>query len=129
MKRRLTVILPVRNGAATIERAVKSAVEAGADYVYAFNDNSVDTTFHILDKLTWEYPNFFMFSFGGESRNGVNFARNYLIEQVEEGLILPLDADDELMPDVADLIKAQWQPNTWLYGDYIEVDNGQANRS
>jgi glycosyltransferase involved in cell wall biosynthesis len=121
----VSCIIPVRNGADTIERAVKSAFEAGCINAYAFNDGSNDSTGQILKKifndlLRHDILQFISYSNSGEYRCGVNYARNTLVEEVGGGLIIPLDADDELL-DITPFIEA-YQPDTWVYGDYIECD-------
>src|SRR4051812_6683675 len=51
MSHTVTCIIPVHNGAATIERAVESAFAAGCDYVLAYDDHSTDDTLHIMCEL------------------------------------------------------------------------------
>lgn len=122
MNEPVTCIIPVRNGAATIERAVTSAIAAGCDYVYIFDDASTDDTDHILYEMEKRYhhDSVHAFSLGQPVRAGVNFARNFLIEEVELGLIIPLDADDTLRNIKP--FKQAYRPNTWVYGNYAEHD-------
>lgn len=121
MQENVKVIIPVRNGVDTIERAIKSAVNAGADKVLMYDDASVDSTFKVMIDLNKQYPTkTFYYNHGFPTRSGVNFARNFLIEQAGRGLIIPLDADDELL-DIAPFVQA-WSPDVWVYGDYIECD-------
>jgi len=53
---------------------------------------------------------------------GVNYARNCLIDSAIDGLIIPLDCDDTLN-DITSLRNA-WQPGMWVYGNHIEVQDG-----
>lgn len=113
----LTVIIPCRNAEDTIERAIQSACNAGADYVYVYDDASTDKSFEVLDSIWCKYPPLQIWSIS-ECRSGVVFARNYLIEQADYGLIVPLDADDTLHD--LEPFKLAFTPHTWLYGDWIE---------
>ncbi len=122
----VAVIIPVRNGEATIARAVNSAVEAGAAEVLVYDDASTDGTRQILENLCQSTPELEFYSMLHNVRAGVNFARNFLIEMAYSDLIIPLDADDELR-SIAPLVEA-WQPGTWVYGDYLEHCNGEVNK-
>ncbi len=119
-KEPVTCIIPARNAEKTIERAIASAVAAGADTVFVYDDASTDHTFEVLEDIWDKYPNMEFFSAMGDVRAGVNFARNYLIENADMGLIIPLDADDtlrELKP-----IREAYEAGYWVYGDYAEHD-------
>jgi len=112
----VTCCIPVRNGAATLERAAHSAHRAGCDFILAYDDHSTDSTLLTIMAL---WPN--VRRIGSEDikhHAGVNFARNYLISHAVDSLIIPLDVDDELL-DIRPLVQA-WQPGTWVYGDYVQ---------
>ncbi len=114
----VTCIIPVHNGGATFERAFHSAQRAGCDYILAYDDHSTDST---LLNIMACWPG--VKRIGSDDithHTGVNFARNFLISHAVDGLIIPLDADDELM-DIRPLIEA-WQPGTWVYGDYLQQE-------
>lgn len=110
-------MIPVRNGSQTIERAVKSAIDAGCDDVFVYDDHSTDGTYDVLKSLLSKYEQFYITA-SPEFHAGVNYARNYMIDCADNGLIIPLDADDELC-DIAPLVAA-WQPDTWVYGNHLE---------
>lgn len=118
----VTCIIPVRNGADTIERAVNSAIKAGCDYVYIFDDASTDGTDHLLYDMErhYRYDSVKAFALGQSVRSGVNFARNFLVEEAKEGFIIPLDADDTLRSIKP--FKEAYKPGTWVYGNYAEHD-------
>lgn len=116
----ITCIIPCRNGAATIERAIASAVNAGCDNVFVYDDASTDDSPRIWRELFIDYPDVEVFCISTAVRMGVNFARNFLVEEAPTGLIIPLDADDTLH-DINPLREA-WQPGVWVYGNYAEVD-------
>lgn len=117
----VTCIIPCRNGSATIERAVKSAIDAGCDEIMVYDDSSTDDTFDVMLSLKKEYLSLDISSSGSiYTHGGVNFARNFMISRVSHGLIIPLDADDELR-DVESL-RAAYEPGVWVYGNYAEHD-------
>lgn len=122
----ITCIIPCRNGAKTIERAIQSAVKAGVDAVLVYDDGSRDGTFDLLEAIWDNYPSLQFFSVCDEVRAGVNFARNYLIERADMGLIIPLDADDRLR-DIRPLVDA-YEAGTWVYGDHVEHDGDTQTR-
>lgn len=111
---KVTCIIPVRNGEDTIERAIKSALDAGCDKVLVYDDASTDNTLRIIHEYTLKHAGMVSFSHGGSVRTGVNFARNFLIELTDDDLIIPIDADDTLC-DITPL-RDTWQPGTWVYG-------------
>jgi glycosyltransferase involved in cell wall biosynthesis len=113
----VTAIIPVRNGAATIERAVNSAFDAGCDDVLVYDDYSNDSTLDIVTAMP-QVNLTFVTSFQ-QFHAGVNYARNFLIDRADEGLIIPLDADDELY-SIKPFVEA-WQPGTWVYGNHHET--------
>lgn len=118
MRPRVNAIIPCRNSIETIERAVKSAVDAGCDKVFVFDDASTDGLYYKLLDLRDDYPIWTYSSLG--ARTGSAVARNYLINLVEGDLIICLDADDTLN-DIAPLVAA-WQPNTFVYGNHNEIN-------
>ena len=118
----VTCCIPCRNAVDTIERAITSAIEAGVDAVYVYDDASTDGSFERLSELIHVYPVLSMCYGSRVVKAGVNFARNFLIENAMDGLIIPLDADDTLRP-IAPLVTA-WEPGTWVYGDNAEHDGG-----
>jgi glycosyltransferase involved in cell wall biosynthesis len=145
----VTCIIPVHNAEATIERAVNSAFAAGCDYVLAYDDHSTDDSLHVMCELRakqWTTVEKMAHEVGVEETldlwarsgvlhiigwkllddmqvsglKGVNIARNFLIGSAPWGLIIPLDADDELM-DIRPLVEA-WQSGSWVYGDYMQQE-------
>lgn len=106
----VSVIIPCRNQAATLERAVKSAFAAGADEVLIFDDASTDNPNAVNLKLDDTRLTLYSATF----HCGVSYARNHLILSAACDWIVVLDADDELLfiPDPI--------PNSWIYGGWIE---------
>jgi glycosyltransferase involved in cell wall biosynthesis len=54
-------------------------------------------------------------------KHGVCYARNEAIGRVQTDLILPLDADDYLLPGAVERMAAAWQPGKVVYGDWREI--------
>lgn len=125
MNNPVTCVIPVRNGATTIERAVKSACEAGCVEVYVYDDYSTDDTYEVLKSLLPKYEQFNIVA-SPQFHVGANFARNCLIDYSNDNdLIICLDADDTLN-DIAPLVAA-WQPNTFVYGNHDEFQGEWVN--
>lgn len=114
----VTCIIPVRNGQDTIQRAVESAIVAGCDTVLIYDDASTDNTQSILEDLCQQYSDVEFYATLSLVKSGVNYARNFLCEMADNGLIIPLDADD-CLNDITPLREA-YDPDTWVYGDHIE---------
>lgn len=120
----VTCIIPCRNAEDTVCKAIESALVAGCDQVLVFDDASTDAS----DRVIYDYyrdslrgsNKLTVFSVGQSVRSGVNFARNYLVEEAQDGLIIPLDADDTLR-DIKPF-KQAYEPNTWVYGAHVEHD-------
>lgn len=88
----VTVIIPVSDAHIYVgERAVESASEAGATKIHIDNHH-----------------------------HGVCYARNTAIEQAETDLILPLDADDCLLPGAVERMAQAWEPSKVVYGGWQE---------
>lgn len=114
---KVSCIIPVFNGAETIERAINSAAWVGCDRILVYDDGSTDRTLDVLEKLGKLYSSLEVYAdLSLYMHRGVNYARNLLCEKAKGGLIIPLDSDDELI-NISHLREA-WQPETWVYGDY-----------
>lgn len=123
MNELITCIIPCHNGSQTIERAVKSAFEAGCNKVSVYDDASEDGTWDIIQSLFSLYRIPTYDTYGYDFRVGVNAARNYLVSHSADGLIIPLDADDELY-DIGPLVEA-YESGVWVYGDHNETLSGK----
>lgn len=118
----VSVVIPYRNEDRDIvDRARQSALDANADHVVQVNDgetirlaasdmpsiilNHVEDWFHI-----------------STLHAGVCHARNLGIFYAKHDLIVPLDADDELLPDGLQHLVDAWEPGTLVYGNWLEGD-------
>lgn len=114
----VSCIIPARNAATTLERAVRSAYKAGCEQVMICDDASTDNTSEVIKRLYDEYGTQRMRWFINHGvRKGAGESRNWMIssEWTNNHLIICLDADDTLH-DITPLVEA-WQPGTWVYGN------------
>lgn len=93
---RLTVILPVRNGAPTLHRAVTSTLRAlpGDGVLLVHDDASTDETAAVL--ATVHDPR--LRTLRSEEARGVAGGLNHLLEHVDTPLVARMDADDVVLP-------------------------------
>lgn len=109
----VTVVIPCRNMASTVERAVNSAYRAGANEVQLFDDASDDNSWQCITALCNKIET--CHAQCSSHRVGVSVARNMMIEDASHQWIVPLDADDELLH--IPMIPSGYQ---WIYGGWIE---------
>lgn len=126
MDNNISVIIPVRNMAGTITRAIDSAVKAGCQDVVVVDDCSDDGS----GMIAASYPHEFYVSTFLPMRDsvpiGVCGARNRGIQHARYDWILPLDADDELLPDALHIFRQTMKPRSFVYGGYEEHDTTQS---
>ena len=88
----IDVVIPVFNGAQTIEQTLESVFQQSYEYlgtIIIVNDGSTDSTLEVLRRI--EHPKLKVFS---TKNQGVAAARNFGIEQTTGKWIAFLDADD-----------------------------------
>jgi glycosyltransferase involved in cell wall biosynthesis len=112
----VAVIIPISKDHTNLaDRAIKSAEENGAYRVITV----ADCEEYPLPR-NQQYPTVFT---GMAVSAGVCHARNFGISYVKDAsLILPLDADDYLLPDAVERMAAAWQPGKVVYGGWTERD-------
>lgn len=115
----ISVVIPTYNTPTEqLARAINSAMDAGANDIHVVNDGG--------EPIDYAYPmhlkNGSFVWFYNQPRGGVCAARNFGITSAKSDLIVPLDADDELLPDGLQILYEAWQSNTLVYGSYIERD-------
>lgn len=93
----ISVIVPVHNGAACLEKCIESI--AAQDYeeleILVINDGSTDATAEICNRLCRQYENLRVIELPDL---GVSMARNQGLEQAKGDYISFVDADDRLRP-------------------------------
>lgn len=116
---KISVIIPARNMAATLPRAIESALAANADEIVIFNDASEDDTIKVTMKYRGNRVK--LLNSPLNVRAGVCFARNFAIQHAQNDLIVPLDADDTLTDKMALLaLVSAFTPGHFVYGGWLE---------
>ena len=110
----VAVLIPTRNMAATLERAVLSA--AGADEVHVIDDASTDDTQAVLARIpfrvhVWRWP--------VKSASWVS-AMRVVYEAVAACQVVCLGADDELLPGFVDAVRDNAE-HAVVFTDYLVV--------
>lgn len=93
MKEKVTIIVPVYNGAKTITRCLNSLLSQSYQKIKILivNDGSTDSTSQILKKL---YSNNEKITIYNQENKGVSAARNLALKYVETEYVAFVDADD-----------------------------------
>lgn len=100
----VSICIPARNEADTIERCIRSAVDQQYPnhHVYVLNDRSTDGTAKILDQLSNRFPNKLSVIPGktkAENWLGKSWACHQLSEEATGDIIVFIDADTWLEPE------------------------------
>jgi len=106
-KKLLSVIIPSYNHAKLLPRAVHSVL-ANTDSrieLVVVDDGSEDDTQNILKQLSCDYGKRLLVV--QQSNQGPAAARNYAVQLAKGDFILPLDADDELLPEALPVLLEQ----------------------
>ena len=97
MKDLISVIVPVHNGEAYLEKCIESI--AAQDYeeleILVINDGSTDATAEICSRLSGQYENLRVIEMPDL---GVSMARNRGLEQAKGDYVTFVDADDRMRP-------------------------------
>jgi glycosyltransferase involved in cell wall biosynthesis len=116
----ITVIIPARNDAATLPKAVESALAAQAAEIVVVNDASEDNTISVMQRFVGIGGRVRLLNTPSPVRAGVCFARNLGIHFATQSLVVPLDADDRLLPNSLHALYEAWRPHTFVYGGWVE---------
>ncbi len=97
---RLSIIVPVYNVEAYVERCLRSLLEfqdlsTGEYEVIVTNDGSPDNSCSVVEKLQKEFSNLVLIN---QENQGVSMARNNAIKIAKGRYILPIDPDDYIVP-------------------------------
>jgi glycosyltransferase involved in cell wall biosynthesis len=120
----ISVIMPVFDGAFTLERALRSVVaQQFADWeIVAVDDGSTDDTWQILQH--WSAADSRIKAVRLEENRGIAGARNAAIESAQGELLAFLDRDDEYYPDyLANVRRLCQETDVLVFGyDYVYED-------
>jgi len=111
----VSVVIPSYQHGHLLERAVYSAIRAGAGEVVIVDDCSTDATERIGRALA-KAPEILYLR--NPFHAGTIYSRNRAVYAATYDLIVPLDADDQLIA-LHPLVDA-WQPGHWVYGGWME---------
>jgi glycosyltransferase involved in cell wall biosynthesis len=111
----VSVVIPSFQHGHLLERAVYSALRAGAREVVIVDDASTDRT-QVIGEALKHTPEILYLR--NPFHAGTIYSRNRAIHAATYDLIVPLDADDMLI-NLGALVDA-WQPGTWVYGGWRE---------
>lgn len=123
--REATIVIPARNAAATIERAIASALDQGDYSLLLVDDCSEDDTVERSRKLAGPRLNIVR----PARHRTLGFARQAGLEAVKTPFLVWLDADDELLPGRVDrLLDAMETGRSDIAADGAEIVDGATGR-
>lgn len=95
----ITVIIPCFNDGEYLKRSIPSVASqmGDSDEIIVIDDGSVDATFDIVNDLKKQFTEC-VINYAFQENSGVSKARNRGVEIANNGLLIFLDADDELLP-------------------------------
>lgn len=101
----ISVVVPAFNYAHLLPRCLDSVLgQLASDMeLIVVDDGSTDTTAALLEEYRQRHPHLHVL---GQSNAGAAVARNNGITQARGRFILPLDADDELLPGALEALRA-----------------------
>lgn len=131
MKKKLSIIIPVYNGAKYINRCIDSILNQNIyiDEIIIINDNSSDGTKEVLEKCYARKENIIIINL--ESNQGVSYCRNLGIKIAKGEYIGFIDADDYIEVDMYEKLynKAKLNNLDISICKFIEVDGNSRIRS
>lgn len=103
---KVSVIIPVYNAAAFLEKAVQSALQLEeVQEILLIEDKSTDNSLEICKKLVAENPKIKLFQHADQGNHGAGATRNLGLEKASQEFIAFLDADDYFLPNRFDAEK------------------------
>ena len=115
MSKKVDILIPVYNGASSIEACLESVRnQTYKDInIIVLNDGSKDNTLDIIEKISKIDNRVKIYS--KENEKSVSLARNYLLEKLESDYFIFIDADDYVSPLFIELlVKLYMELNTSL---------------
>ena len=120
-----TIVIPARNAASTIERAIKSALMQGDYALLLVDDFSEDDTVERAVGVAGARLNVVR----PHAHRTLGFARQTALDVVRTRFLIWLDADDELLPGrVNRLVDALEREKTDIAADGAEIFDGLSGR-
>ncbi len=99
LENKISVIIPVYNAAAFVEKAVKSAlIQPEVGEIILVEDGSKDNSLQVCQSLAEQYKLVKLYSHSGNVNRGAGMSRNLGINKASGEYIAFLDADDFFLP-------------------------------
>lgn len=116
-----SVVVPVYQNAATVDRCIQSIIEQNSDNfeLIVVDDGSTDG----CDKVVERYLSDSRVAYYHISHCGVSAARNYGIEQAKGEYVLFCDADDEFLPGIFEVLLKHADGNNDIVVFGAEIKN------
>jgi glycosyltransferase involved in cell wall biosynthesis len=126
MKRTIAAIIPLYNGAAFIEAAIRSVLgqDRAADELIVVDDGSTDDGAEIVRRLAREFP---VIKLVTKANGGQGSARNSGVASSGADLVAFLDQDDEWYPHHLRILEQPFSepasiPLGWVYSNLDTID-------
>ncbi|MFC6267085.1 glycosyltransferase family 2 protein [Frigoriflavimonas asaccharolytica] len=109
----ISVIIPVYNASAFLEKAVASALQLEeVQEIILVEDKSTDNSLEICKKLAGENSKIKLFQHPDQGNHGAGASRNLGLEKATQDFIAFLDADDYYLPNRFEAEKKLFQNST-----------------
>ena len=119
---RISVIIPVYNAAAFIEKAVTSALfHDVVEEVVVVNDGSTDNSFEILQQLQQTDDRIKIYHHQNKSNRGRSASRNLALQNATQPYVAFLDSDDFYLENRFELDKKMFDEDTSVEGVYNAI--------
>lgn len=118
----VSIILPTRNMAATLHRAMDSACSQGPDVLYVVDDASEDDTPVVVERFTSQHS-FVRYVRRTEKAPCHVAALRPVYDELPEGHVIGLAADDILLPGIVTSVRA-YAEHAVIFTNY-SVEDGE----
>ncbi len=119
---RISVIIPVYNAAAFIEKAVTSALfHDVVEEVVVVNDGSTDNSLEILQQLQQTDDRIKIYHHQNKSNRGRSASRNLALQNATQPYVAFLDSDDFYLENRFELDKKMFDEDTSVEGVYNAI--------
>ena len=120
----ISVVIPLYNKAAEIERALRSVVEQSLSVgeIIVVNDGSTDSSKEVVERFIAAHPDASI-RLINQKNSGVSAARNRAIEEAKGSYIALLDADDWWLPNyIAEVCRMmEYYPDADAYSTAFDI--------
>ncbi|MBO5479015.1 MAG: glycosyltransferase family 2 protein [Clostridia bacterium] len=123
---KVSIIIPVYNTQAQIDRCLKSIVNQTYKNIetIVINDNSTDDSEEIILKYVNQYPNLFSY-YKKENNTGLADTRNYGLTKASGDYVLFVDSDDYIDDDLIENLKKYMEKGIEVIKFKANIVNGK----